>query len=255
MTILYAQDGTVISSSNPLPVTLYGPNGDPIGHAEDTAHASGDRGVMSLAVRKNTDAALANADGDYIPLIANATGRLWTAGSLVDPGGAAVTNRLFYADSDAIVEAAIYAVPVIAAATHYNGTTGERTRGVTPPATLLASAARTTTTLSPDITNFNGRGAYIYLIVTAHPGGGETLSLEVDDKSGGGYGGSVVQFGVVATATTGTFVGLVYPGAVETVAVSRLFVQAIPFPRIGRVAVVHSASGSWTYSLLYSLLP
>lgn len=255
MTILYANDGTVISSTNPLPVTLYGPNGDPIGHAEDAAHASGDRGVMPLAVRKNTDTALANADGDYIPLIVNATGRLWTAGSLVDPGGATVTNRLFYADSDAIVESAIYAVPVIAAATHFNGTTGERTRGVTPPATLLANAARTTTTISPDITNFNGRGAYVYLVVTAQPGGAETLSLEIEDKGGGGYGASLVQFGAVATATTGSFVALLYPGAVETVGMSRLFVQAVPFPRVGRVIVTHSGSGSWTYSLLYSLLP
>lgn len=43
--------------------------------AEDTAHASGDVGVAVWAVRKDTAAAVA-ADGDYIPLIVDSTGRL-----------------------------------------------------------------------------------------------------------------------------------------------------------------------------------
>jgi hypothetical protein len=44
--------------------------------AEDAAHSDGDTGVMLLAVRKDTAAALAGADGDYIPLIVDANGRL-----------------------------------------------------------------------------------------------------------------------------------------------------------------------------------
>lgn len=47
--------------------------------AEDAAHASGDTGLMLLAVRKDAAAALAGTDGDYIPLIVDALGRLWVA--------------------------------------------------------------------------------------------------------------------------------------------------------------------------------
>jgi hypothetical protein len=46
--------------------------------AEDTAHASGDSGTLSLAVRVgDTLAALAGTDGDYIPFATDASGSLW----------------------------------------------------------------------------------------------------------------------------------------------------------------------------------
>ena len=51
-----------------------------LGKKEDSAHASGDVGTMSLAVRKDTAAATA-ADGDYVPLLTDSTGKLW-----VNPG-------------------------------------------------------------------------------------------------------------------------------------------------------------------------
>lgn len=47
--------------------------------AEDAAHASGDAGVMALAVRKDTAAALAGTDGDYTPLLTDSSGRLHIA--------------------------------------------------------------------------------------------------------------------------------------------------------------------------------
>ena len=47
-------------------------------HLEDAAHASGDRGYFSLAVRNDAGTALA-ADGDYIPFTTNASGALYTA--------------------------------------------------------------------------------------------------------------------------------------------------------------------------------
>jgi len=54
--------------------------------AEDVAHASGDTGLMMLAVRKDTAAALAGTDGDYIPLIVDANGRL----HVLDPNSATI---------------------------------------------------------------------------------------------------------------------------------------------------------------------
>lgn len=57
-----------------------------LGKAEDAAHASGDTGVMALAVRSNTAASTSGADGDYQPLITNTTGHLW-----VDASGQTLT--------------------------------------------------------------------------------------------------------------------------------------------------------------------
>lgn len=59
-----------------------------IAKAEDAAHSSGDKGYMLLAVRKDTAAALAGADGDYIPLIVDANGRLHITGPVVAGSGA-----------------------------------------------------------------------------------------------------------------------------------------------------------------------
>lgn len=44
--------------------------------AEDTPHATGDQGIMLLAVRKDSATALATSDGDYIPVIVDSAGRL-----------------------------------------------------------------------------------------------------------------------------------------------------------------------------------
>lgn len=44
--------------------------------AEDAVHSSGDKGIMALGVRKDSAAALAGADGDYIPLIVDSNGLL-----------------------------------------------------------------------------------------------------------------------------------------------------------------------------------
>lgn len=51
-----------------------------LGKAEDAAHASGDTGVMALAVRSDAGAMLASTDGDYVPLTVNASGALYVTG-------------------------------------------------------------------------------------------------------------------------------------------------------------------------------
>lgn len=53
-----------------------------LGKAEDAGHTSGDVGVMMLAVRNDTPAALAGTTLDYIPLTTDSLGRLHTAGQL-----------------------------------------------------------------------------------------------------------------------------------------------------------------------------
>ncbi|MBL4664250.1 MAG: hypothetical protein JKY22_12030 [Flavobacteriaceae bacterium] len=60
--------------------------------AEDAVHGSGDIGVMSLAVRNDTLAALAGTDGDYAPFQVNATGALYIQeGAALDVSAATLT--------------------------------------------------------------------------------------------------------------------------------------------------------------------
>lgn len=49
-----------------------------LGKAEDAAHASGDTGIMALAVRRDTQAASSGTTGDYEPLQTDSGGRLRT---------------------------------------------------------------------------------------------------------------------------------------------------------------------------------
>jgi len=65
-------DGDV-STANGFPVQVVtgvapGTGATSLGKAEDAAHASGDVGVMALAVRKETTANLSGTDADYEPL-------------------------------------------------------------------------------------------------------------------------------------------------------------------------------------------
>jgi len=72
-------DGTVsISSSTASPVTVtVGSAASDLGKAEDAAHASGDVGVMALAVRNDNLSAFSGTDGDYTPLATNSAGVLY----------------------------------------------------------------------------------------------------------------------------------------------------------------------------------
>lgn len=136
----------------------------------------------------------------------------------------------------------------------FNETTWDRNRNNTE-GTLLASAARTATTNTSDQTNYNARGVLISLDVSANPGGGETLSLDIQykDPISGNYA-SLFPVTVVSTASNGTFSVELYPGAVETGAIAALFVQGLALPRTWRARVVHSAAGSWTYSLAFQTI-
>lgn len=78
-------DGDV-SAANPLPVTNAALTGAL--KAEDSVHASGDTGIMALAVRSDAEVPAA-ANGDYTPLVTNAFGRLKVSAA---PADVAVTT-------------------------------------------------------------------------------------------------------------------------------------------------------------------
>lgn len=66
-----------------------------LSRAEDSAHTTGDHGIIALAVRQSsaTDMSVDAANGDYEPLQVNGNGRLWVS-SLVDTALPAGTNNI-----------------------------------------------------------------------------------------------------------------------------------------------------------------
>lgn len=76
--------GLIVDASGKLWVNAAltpGSGATDIGKAEDAVHASGDVGIMALAVRKDSATALAGTDGDYAPLEVDANGRLHVVAS------------------------------------------------------------------------------------------------------------------------------------------------------------------------------
>jgi hypothetical protein len=82
------------------------------------------------------------------------------------------------------------------------------------PITLLASAARTAETISPDQTNYNARGVMLVFDVTAVPGGEETVIFKLYSKDAlcGKYN---ILFSGLPIWTTGNRVYFFYPSVMS----------------------------------------
>lgn len=129
----------------------------------------------------------------------------------------------------------------------YNGSTFDRQRPNVNE-TILASAARTATNNTSDLTNYNARGLHLVInvsAVTATPS--VTFTIQGKDEVSGSY------YTVLASAAitgTGTTVLKVYPGltaAANTVANDVL-------PRTWRLLATHADADSITYSVGASLI-
>lgn len=71
--------GLNIDANGALPIgsIVPGTAATNLGKAEDVAHTTGDTGVMALAVRSDAGSPLAG-DGDYIPIMTDSGGAIWT---------------------------------------------------------------------------------------------------------------------------------------------------------------------------------
>lgn len=121
---------------------------------------------------------------------------------------------------------------------------------------LLASAARTTTTVSATQTNYNARNVVLALNVTVNPGGAETLRLDLQGSPDGGTIWYTVANGTASAfgGAAGDQIVSVGPGDSAgwndgTGSTGR----ATSCPRTWRARVTHSGAGSWTYSVSYAL--
>ena len=114
--------------------------------------------------------------------------------------------------------------------------------------TILASAARTATVNSPDITNWVGKGAHVVIDVTADPSTASvTFTIQGKDETSGVY---YTILASAAIAAVGTTVLKVYPGltaATNTVANDIL-------PKTWRVRAVAADAESLTYSVGASVI-
>ena len=252
MTILHTQDGVPVRADNRLPVELYGPDGAPL---FATKRAAADN--LALPTAPDVLATLLARDGGGLLDLLRTSD---TAGGGQTDGALAVVPHLWHGTSSSFNPAiSAYTdatgstrVPLVNAGT-FNNSTFDRQRGNTE-GTVLASAARAVTTSSADLTNHNARGVLLYLNVTANPGGGETLQLAVQAKDPISAGYAVLAQAAASALGGGTgLIGLlVYPGAASA-GVDLTHAQA-PLPRTWRARVVHSAAGSWTYSVGFALV-
>ena len=116
-------------------------------------------------------------------------------------------------------------------------------------AALLASAARTVATNTPNRSSPSHRGVMLFLNTTANGGGATTLSLKiqaVDPVSSSNI--DIADFGVVVTAANGAYACLLYPGAIDA-DFAGVKALSVNLPTTWRAVVTPSTADSWTYSL------
>jgi len=128
----------------------------------------------------------------------------------------------------------------------FNGATWDRQRG-NEDVTILASAARTATVSSSDLTNYNARGISITIDVTVDGAAASvTPTIEVKDALSGKYE-TVMALTAVASVITTTV--LIYPSSLTAAANDIVQVLSAPLQRTWRVTMTHADADSITYSV------
>jgi hypothetical protein len=127
-----------------------------------------------------------------------------------------------------------------------NGTSLDRTRH-NIDVTLLASASRTTTQTSADITTYNLRGINVILDMTNVGTGSVTVSIDGKDPASGKYYNLLTGAAIGTNSTNVYKIGDGLTAVANAVANDRL-------PRIIRIVVTANNANPATYSAGYSLL-
>jgi len=123
----------------------------------------------------------------------------------------------------------------------FNGVTWDRERGNTAE-TVLASAARTVTTASADLTNYNQRGVHVAVDVTVAGTSTLTVTIQGKDPVSGNYYDLLIG---TAIAAAGLVILKLYPG-IGTLAGGA---ASDILPRIWRVNCAKGDASAWTYSV------
>lgn len=168
--------------------------------------------------------------------------------NIKDSGGSAIYNSSAMSDGNSGASLAVGGYG-------FNGTNWDRVRNNTQ-GTLLASAARAVSTVSPIQTNYNGKGVKLFLKVTNSSGsGGLTVRLESIDPVSGDY--AVELTAPAAIIANGLYEYDLYPGVATAGNASPNAVNQRVQGILGRTwqaRVNHGDGSSYTYSVGYSLI-
>ena len=130
----------------------------------------------------------------------------------------------------------------------FNGTTWDGWKN-NLEGTLLASAARTVTTYSTDQTNYNHKGTYLFVNVTAIGAAPSiTVRLSMKDSISGLY--SAISAISAPITAVGTYVIALHPALIDTAGTFHLACDAL-LPRTWRLRIAHANTDSITYSISY----
>ena len=128
---------------------------------------------------------------------------------------------------------------------NYNGSTWDLALN-NSEATLLASAARTTTQTSADIVNYNAQELIVVLDMTVVGTGSVTVSIDGKDSASGKYYNILTSAPITTNSTNRYRVGRDLVAVANTVAQDYL-------PRVFRIVVTANNANSATYSVGYNL--
>lgn len=234
---------------------------------EDAAHSSGDKGIMLLAVRKDSATALAGSDGDYIPLIVDSSGRLHVTSSATAVAGDVAHDAADSGNPLKIGGKARTSLPTaVAADDRVDGYFDAHGRIVVSRGMhggqIYSLAARTATPANPLQRNVSAQGVYIIVYVssvTDTPSVMPQFSIAspLDDVSFAAPSKVIWQPATPITAA-GTYVYLLHPGVVDWTKsgyVGITEMTAIPIPSHWGLLMNHADADSITYEVLYSYVP
>ena len=179
-------------------------------------------------------------------VIAQVTGSLPTGGNTIGNVGLALGGSgSGLASASTMPDGDTGAAALRAGLGLFNDATWDRWRNNTE-GTLLASAARTASIQSADQTNYNGRGLFIHIKVTAVTAT-PSITVAIEGKNAAG-----VYFNLLTSAAitgVGDYLLIVAPWAAETANVS----TAKMVPRTWRVNVTAADADEITYGVYYNL--
>jgi len=162
------------------------------------------------------------------------------------------TGSAFNRFRESSIDGATIAGRVSTTGLAFNGSTWDRLRN-NHDITALASGARTATTTSASLTNYNARGMTIQLDVTAVGAPAGTITLIEVLTLVGTTEVVLYSFDIVDLGAIGTRHLLVYPGAASAASWSVAPLQG-PVPRTFRIRATHLDANSITYSIVCSMI-
>lgn len=204
---------------------------------EDDPHGSGDKGIPVWGVHNEAAATFSATAQDYIPFGLNhyggATIALQSASAWAD--GMAAGSFPIWSDGNGR--------PLGVLTGAWNGASNDRTRNNTEFAALLASAARTVDTNSPDQVNYNWRGGHLIINVTVLTTS-VIPTLQGKDPISGNYYNLLTGPSIT---TPGYTIMKLYPGIqpIAGAAASDIL------PRTFRVSMDHLDATTMTYSVAF----